>query len=100
MVIIYMLDDDAAYVASNEEQGKNKMDRTGIKEAMELEDALTIGRTVYEYSAALGNFVKTQGRHWRCALREAWCSGRYPDETPKVDVPALQRLRNTIGGSL
>ncbi|MDD4969819.1 MAG: hypothetical protein PHT07_10370 [Paludibacter sp.] len=100
MVVIHLIDGDEMYVVSNEDQAKNKTDRIGIKEAIEIEDAVTIGRTVYEYSAALANFVKTQGHHWRSALREAWCSGVYPSCTPKNDVPALQRLRNSIGGSL
>lgn len=100
MVVIYTLDADAVYVASGEEQARSNTDRTGIKEAIEIQDAVTIGRTVYLYSAALKNFVQTQGRHWRSILREAWSSGKYPEQTPKIDIPSLQRLRNAVGGSL
>lgn len=100
MVVIRTIDHKGFYVAASAEQAKSETDRSGIEEALKVEDAVTIGRTVYEYSSALGHFAKTQGERWRTALRQAWCEQVYPENTPKVDIPALQRLQSTLGGKL
>jgi hypothetical protein len=46
---------------------------------------------------ALSKFIHDQGRGWKDALDTAWTSGRYPGG---VNVPALQRLRNSVGPSV
>ena len=43
---------------------------------------------------ALESAKKTWGRTWKSKVRECWRTGRYPI---KMDIPALQRIRNLIG---
>lgn len=97
MIIVHALDSEEIYLAASPEKGKDKTDKSGIGEAMKLKDTITIGRTIYEYNRALEHFVEKQGRNWKSVLREAWMTGVYPHSTPKVDIPSLQRLRNSIG---
>lgn len=100
MVIIHNLDDDYAYIAVSSKQAKNKMDYSGIEEALKTKDTVVIGRTTYEFSRPLQYFAETQGRQWKRVLREAWLNGNYPVKTPNVDIPYLQRLRNKHGNFL
>lgn len=97
MIIIHNLDTEKVYLAASVKSGKNETDKSGIEEAIKFKETITIGRTIYEYNRALEHFVAKQGRLWKSILREAWMTGSYPCSTPKVDIPALQRLRNSIG---
>jgi hypothetical protein len=97
MIIIHNLDTEKVYLADSVEKAKNKTDRIGIEEVMESKETVVIGRTIYEYNRALEHFVEKQGCSWKAILRKEWFDGIYPNDTPKVDIPSLQRLRNSIG---
>ena len=97
MIIVHDLDSEKVYLASSVENGKNKTDKSGIEEAIKLKDTIVIGRTIYEYNRPLEAFVERWGHRWKSILRDAWETGGYPSSTPRVDIPALQRLRNSIG---
>jgi len=45
---------------------------------------------------AVRGFALRHGRTWKATLREAWFSGRYPDED-RDDNGLLQQLRNQFG---
>ncbi len=92
VVIVHDLDCQRAYLCVSPEKAK-KGDEAGVKAALDLRDAVTMGKTVYEYSIALNRFIAANGRSWKKLLREAWENGVYPN-THKSDIPSLQRLRN------
>ncbi|MFA6395876.1 MAG: hypothetical protein WCW84_07905 [Sulfurimonas sp.] len=99
MIIIHNLDTETenVYLAASVKNAKNKADALGIAEAFDARETVVCGRTIYEYNRPLEHFVEKQGRFWKSMLREAWMTGNYPRSTPKADIPALQRLRNSIG---
>jgi len=97
MIIIHNLDTEKVYLATSVENGKNKTDKSGIEEALKFKETITIGRTIYEYNRPLEAFIEKWGKCWKSALRYAWETGDYPSSIPRVDIPALQRLRNLIG---
>ncbi len=98
MVVIHHLDTDKVIIVSSVDQAPKK-DKAGTQEAIDCKDAITIGRTIYEYSHQLKSFSERWGVRWKSILRDAWLTGGYPNSTPREDIPHLQRLRN-IGGKL
>lgn len=99
MVIIHDLEAEKVTVVASADQARSKTDKIGVATAFRMQDIITMGKTIYEYSPQLKRFSEENGRRWKSILRDAWMNGKYPHKS-KDDEPYLQRLRAKLGGSL
>jgi hypothetical protein len=56
-------------------------------------------RLTSDQLAALRLFAAANGRCWKSALNQAWCTGRYDQYNGADEDGLLQQVRNTFGPS-
>jgi hypothetical protein len=95
VVIVHDLHKEKAYVCVDVNKAL-KSDSKGVQLAIEMQDTIQMGKTIFEYSPQLARFIENNGRTWRSRLLNAWFDGNYPSTTSKNDIPYLQRLRNNV----